>query len=119
MAASIRTQRVARLLQKTLGDILLHEAPRLLQSTLVTVTEVDISADLGTAKVYLSTVLPSDQAVLLDQMTQHQSTIRKLLGQRLGNKLRKVPALRFYLDDAVTQAARIDHILSEINLPQG
>ena len=118
MAASIRTQRVARLLQKTLGDILLQEAPRLLKSAMVTVTEVTISADLGVAKVYLSMVLPDEQTDVLDRVTQQQGLIRKLLGQRLGNKLRKIPALRFYPDDSVAHAAKINQILEEINTPE-
>ncbi len=114
MATSIRTQRIARLVQKTLGDILLQQRSRLLHNAMVSVTEVQISPDLGIAKIYLSDVLNAPHSSIVDQVTQQKGALRKLLAQRLKNKLRRVPELRFYRDDSVAHAAKIDQILAEI-----
>ncbi len=116
MAASVRTQRVARMLHKTLGEIFVQETPRLLAKVMVTVTEVRISPDLGMAKVYLSFILDKDRADLLTKIEQKKSEFRKLLGSRLGNKLRKVPELQFYIDDSVERAAKTNRLLDGLDI---
>ena len=114
----VNTQRTARLLQKTLGDILLQEAASLFGNAMVSVTEVQVSPNCGIAKVYLSMVLSPSSKDSLAQVNQHKGKIRKLLGQRLGNKLRKVPELRFYADDSAAHAAKINHLLKALDLPE-
>ena len=118
MAESIRTQKIARLLQKALGEIFLQETPRLLDNMMVTVTEVRISPDLGLAKVYLSFILHKDRVDMLAKVEQQKGALRKLLGNRIGNKLRKVPELRFYTDDSVEHAAKIHQLLDGLDIPE-
>ncbi|MEL6539198.1 MAG: 30S ribosome-binding factor RbfA [Bacteroidota bacterium] len=115
---NIRIQRITKLVQKTLGDIMLQETHRLLSGNLITVTEVQVSPDLGLAKVYLSTVRTAEGDDTLALAQQHKGTFRRLLGQRLGSKLRKVPDLRFYADNSVAYAAEIDALLGTIGIPQ-
>ena len=95
MSASIRTNRIARLLQKALGDIVLQETHRLLNGYMITITEVEVSPDLSLAKVYLSVVAIDGEVDVVVLMEQQKKALRKLLGQRVGKKIRKVPDLRF------------------------
>jgi|688.fasta_scaffold178427_2 ribosome-binding factor A len=118
MAQPVRIQKIARLLQKVLGEIFVQETFRLLGNRIVTVTEVCISPDLGLAKVYLSLILNQDSADVLAKVEQHKGVIRKLLGDRIGNKLRKVPELRFYTDDSVMHAAKIHQLLNGLDIPE-
>ena len=118
MAESIRTQKVASLLQKALAEIFLQEANRLLDNSIVTVTEVRVSPDLGLAKVYLSFVLNKGQADIMAKVTQQKGAFRRLLGNRIGNKLRKVPELRFYTDDSVERATKMHQLLDELDIPE-
>lgn len=118
MAESIRIQKVASLLQKALAEIFLQEANRLLDNSIVTVTEVRVSPDLGLAKVYLSFVLNKGQADIMAKVTQQKGAFRRLLGNRIGNKLRKVPELRFYTDDLVEQATKMHQLLDELDIPE-
>ncbi len=118
MAASIRTQKIARLLQKALAAIFLQKTDRLLDNMMVTVTEVCVSPDLGVAKVYLSFVLNKDRADIMAKVEQQKGALRKLLGSRIGNKLRKVPELRFYTDESVAHATKIHQLLEELYIPE-
>jgi ribosome-binding factor A len=118
MAQAVRIQKIARLLQKALGEIFVQETSRLLGNRLVTVTEVCISPDLGLAKVYLSFILNKDSADVLAKVEHHKGVVRKLLGERIGNKLRKVPELRFYTDNSVTHAAKIHQLLDGLDIPE-
>ena len=51
---STRQLKVARLIQKELGEIFLRETRILFGNALITVTQVRVSPDLGVAKVYVS-----------------------------------------------------------------
>ena len=118
MAQPIRTQKIARLLQKVLGEIFVQETSGLLGNMMITVTEVRMSPDLGLAKVYLSFLLDKDGASMLAKVEQQKGAFRKLLGDRVWNKLRKVPELRFYTDDSAVHAAKMHQLLDELDIPK-
>jgi ribosome-binding factor A len=118
MAKPVRMQKIARLLQKTLGEILVQETSKLLGNIIVTVTEVRMNPDLGLAKVYLSFVLNTNGTDMLARVEQRKGELRKILGNRVGQKLRKVPELRFYTDDSVAHAAKMHQLLDELYIPE-
>jgi len=84
----------------------------------VTVTEVGISPDLELAKVYLSFILEKDKTSILAKVVQQEGTFRKMLGNRVGKKLRKVPALQFYIDDTAAHAIRMHRLLDTLSIPE-
>jgi ribosome-binding factor A len=118
MAQPIRIQKVARLLQKTLGEIFVQETSKLLDNIMVTVTEVRVSPDLGLAKVYLSFILNTNGATMLAKVERQKGALKKMLGNQIGHKLRKVPELRFYADDSVAHAAKMHRLLDELYIPE-
>jgi ribosome-binding factor A len=118
MAQPVRIQKIARLLQKTLGEIFLQETSGLLGNIMVTVTEVCMSPDLELAKVYLSFILNTNSAGMLAKVEQQKGALRKILGNRIGHKLRKVPELRFYTDDSVAHAVKMHQLLDELYIPE-
>ncbi|MBR1631099.1 MAG: 30S ribosome-binding factor RbfA [Paludibacteraceae bacterium] len=109
---STRQLRIARLIQKELGDIFLTYA-RNFHGTLITVSEVRVSSDLSIARVYLS-IFPTEQAQgVTEQINSDVRSIRGLLGNRVRHQLRIVPELNFYLDDTLDQLQHIDELLHE------
>jgi ribosome-binding factor A len=92
-----RQQKIARMLQKELGEIFLLYA-RELHGTLITVTNVKVSPDLGIARTYLS-VFPVDKTVeVLEKVKSDTRSIRFDLGKRVRFQLRIVPELFFHID---------------------
>jgi ribosome-binding factor A len=118
MAQPVKIQKIARLLQKTLGEIFVQETSNLLGNIIVTVTEVRMNPDLGLAKVYLSFILNTNGADMLAKVEQRKGELRKILGNRVGHKLRRVPELRFYTDDSVVHAAKMHQLLDALYLPE-
>ena len=116
MAQPVRIQQMARLIQKTLGEIFVKDTSRLLDNIMVTVTEVHMSPDLGTANVYLSFVLNQEDDDFLTKVKQRKGILRKLLNARVARHLRKVPDLRFYADNSVMHASKMEQLFDELNL---
>ena len=98
-------------MQRDLGEIIDSASKQLLKGTMVTVLEVDVTPDLGLAKVYLSFLNSKDREADLEILQANQATIRHYLAQKLKNQMRKIPELTFYLDTRIDRAERIDELL--------
>ena len=110
---STRQKKISRLLQKELSEIFQREVREIIMSTMVTVTSVRISPDMGVAKVYLSIFPVEPKAAVFKSVKDNQSKIRHLLGQRVGKQLRIIPELAFYIDDSLDYLENIDKLLKE------
>lgn len=107
-----RMQKIARLLQKELGDIFLTYA-RKYQGLLISVSEVRISPDLSIAHVYLS-IFPSERgAEIIEQINTDNQSIRFELGNRVRFQLRIIPELNFHIDETLDQLEHIDQLLKQ------
>ena len=108
-----RQQKIARQIQKDLGEIFLRDLSRLLDGAMVSVTAVRVSPDLGYAKVYLSIFPFEKKDVVMASVEKNNWLIRKSLGARIRNQLRVVPELAFFLDDSLEYIENIDQLLRE------
>ncbi len=110
---STRQNKVSRMLQKEMGDIFQHEVKGMFPGKIATVTRVEISPDLGQARIYLS-VFPAmgneDFEELMQKKTSH---IRYELGNRIRHQLRIIPVLSFFLDDSLDYIDNIEKLLNE------
>ena len=107
---SNRLQKVNRLIQKELGELLLIEAKKI-PGVLISVTNVRVSPDLSVAHAYLS-VFPTDKSnELVNNINENVKTVRYDLGKRLKNQLRVIPDLTFHVDDSLDYVENIDRLL--------
>ncbi|HIX45216.1 MAG TPA: 30S ribosome-binding factor RbfA [Candidatus Barnesiella excrementipullorum] len=107
-----RQNKISRLLQKELSEIFLAQT-RKTHGTIVSVSIVRISPDLSIAKVYLS-VFPSEKAqATIESVNASAREIRYELAQKVRFQLRKIPELRFYLDDSLDYIEKIDNLLHQ------
>ncbi len=106
-----RQQRVSRLLQKDLAEIMRINSRKFGSGIMISVTVVRVSPDLGMARVYLSIFPGNKTADVLSAIQEQARTLRYELGTLVGKQLRVVPELQFFLDDSLDYAERIDDLL--------
>ncbi|MBM3224693.1 MAG: 30S ribosome-binding factor RbfA [Candidatus Tectomicrobia bacterium] len=107
-----RPTRVGELIQAEIAQLLLRQLkdPRL---RMVTISHVDVSADLRHACVYISRLgSDAEQQAALAGFERAAGFIRSHLGKHLT--LRYSPALTFKLDTTIAYGARISQILHDI-----
>lgn len=106
-----RTQRVADYLQRELAALIQHELrdPRI---GMVSITGVNVSRDLGHAKVYF-TVLGCDSGDDASDSTEALNKAAGFLRSQLSrdSNMRSVPQLRFYFDSSVGQGRHLEDLI--------
>ena len=107
---SYRTERVNELMRRELVLLLKQEAkdPRLKQ---VVITDVSVSHDLTSAKVFFSVDEDSNK-IVASLLNKASGFFRSNLSKTLD--LRHTPSLSFIYDTAPNTGARIDDILSKL-----
>lgn len=110
---SIRQQKVGNLIKKDLSEIFQQGSAELALGSMVTVTHVKVSPDLSVARVYLSIFAAKDKQGTFDFIKSKGKEIRFQLGKRTGKQLRKIPELKFILDDTLDYASKVDQLLKD------
>ncbi|MGE0159263.1 MAG: 30S ribosome-binding factor RbfA [Gemmatimonadales bacterium] len=111
----MKGKRAARLneqLKRELSEIIRTQVrdPRV---GLVTITGVEVAADLGSARVFVrSGGTEDDLESTLEGLGAAAPFLRSELGRIL--RIRKIPELRFQKDRSLEHAQRIERILSEV-----
>tara|TARA_B110000503_G_scaffold143499_1_gene245339 strand:- start:5651 stop:5986 length:336 start_codon:yes stop_codon:yes gene_type:complete len=108
---SIRQQKVSRLLQREIGEIFTKKEVNLTVNLMISVTQVRVSPDLGVARSYLSLFPSNNREEVITEIRKHTKEIRYILGKKVGQQLRHIPELFFYLDDSFDYAEKIDKLL--------
>ncbi len=108
---SVRQQKVSRLLQKELGMLFQKEFQHLTQGNIISVTTVRITPDLGYAKVYVSAFPTKESKAVVENLNVNLHEISHTLNQKIKKQFRVMPELRFYHDDSMEYAQRIDDLL--------
>ena len=107
-----RQNKISRLIQKELSEIFLLQT-KSMNGVLVSVSAVRISPDMSIARVYLS-VFPSERSQeIVNNINDNMKSIRYELGTRVRHQLRIIPELKFFVDDSLDYAERIDELLKK------
>ena len=112
-----RTERLNDQFQKEVSDILLRQIkdPRL--ECFLTVTRVDITADLRHAKVFVSVMGSEEEKKgAMAGLTSASGYMYRELRGRLS--LRRMPELSFHLDTSMERGAEVLHLIKEVSAEQ-
>lgn len=108
---STRQNKISRLVQREMADIILKLNKSHYTGKLISVTIVRVTKDLGIARIYLS-IFPSNYAEeILTDLRAISKQIRGELGRKVGKSLRVIPNLEFYIDDSLDYIDKIDKLL--------
>jgi ribosome-binding factor A len=106
-----RSERVGDLIREEVADLIMYKLkdPRI---GFVTVTGVEMTADLKLARVFVSIMKEEERELTLEILNSSKNFIRLNLSKRLRMKF--IPAIEFRLDTSVEYGFKIDRLLREI-----
>ena len=108
---SQRQLRVGELVKQNLGELFIRNEAKIpsINSKLVTVTEVRMTPDLKTARVYVIPLGGIDTKETVKILTEFSHLVRKALSKRLYIKF--LPKLNFIEDNSFEYAEKIEKII--------
>ena len=83
-----------------------------IESSNITITEVNVSPDLKNAKVYVMPLGGKKKSEVLNSLNKVKGYIKKLISSSIT--LRQIPRLSFLIDDTFEYAKNIEDILHKI-----
>ena len=112
MASYNRTKRIAEEIKKVISSMLISgiKDPRI--TSMVSVTDVEVTSDLSYAYIYVS-ILGGDEESTLDGLKSACGYIRREVGKNI--KIRHTPEIIFKIDDSLLKGMYMDELIKKVN----
>ena len=110
-----RQLRVGEMIKQALGMLFIREEAKLpnLSTKEITVTEVRMSPDLKTAKIYVMPLGGKNAEEVIEKLKEFSFIIRKVLSKKIVMKF--LPKLYFVKDDSFDYAEKIENLIKQTN----
>jgi ribosome-binding factor A len=110
---SQRQLRVGELVKQSIGEIFIKNETKIssFNSRYITVTEVRMTPDLKTARVYVIPLGGIDMKEIVGVLTDNAHLVRKALSKKLSLKF--LPKLNFIEDNSFEYAEKIEKLIKE------
>ena len=111
-AYSQRQLRVGELIKQSLGEVFIRNEAKILalDTSVVTVTEVKMTADLKSARVYVIPLGGIESKKIVSILTEYSHLVRKALSKKLDIKF--LPRLAFVEDNSFEYAEKIERLIN-------
>ena len=112
---SQRQLRVGEMIKQALGTIFIRDESKIpnLSTREITVTEVRMSQDLKTAKIFVMPLGGKEADDVVAQLKEFSFVIRKVLSKKIVMKF--LPKLYFVKDDSFDYAEKIENLIKQTN----
>ena len=110
---SQRQLRVGELVKQNIGELFIRNEAKIpsINSKLITVTEVRMTPDLKTARVYVIPLGGIDTKETVRILTEYSHLVRRALSKRLDIKF--LPKLTFVEDNSFEYAEKIERLIKK------
>ena len=110
-----RQLRVGEMIKQALGMLFIRDEAKLpnLSTKEITVTEVRMSPDLKTAKIFVMPLGGKNAKEIIEKLKEFSFVIRKVLSKKIVMKF--LPKLYFLKDNSFDYAEKIENLIKQTN----
>ena len=112
-----RQKQVAAVLSEEINDIFRRLSLNMINGGMVSIASVKVTPDLLEARIYLSMYKVADEKAALKKIENQSWEIKKELTSRVKNQLRRMPVLKFYIDETLDHVFKMEELFKQINQP--
>ena len=110
-----RQKQVSGLIQEELNTIFQRLGFNMINGGMVSISSVKITPDLLEARVYLSFFQVADAQEALKKIEEKAGEIKRELGNRVRQQLRRIPEVKYFRDDTLDHVFRMEEIFKKIS----
>jgi ribosome-binding factor A len=114
-----RQKQVAGLIQGELNAIFQRLGMNMIDGGMVSIAAVKITPDLLEARIYISLFQIKDPKATMKKIEDRAWEVKKELAARIKTQLRRIPELRFYLDDTLDHVFKMEEVFRQIKKDEG
>ena len=115
MQESKRQKQIAGLLSEELNDIFRRLGLNIIEGGMISIASVKITPDLLEARIFLSMFKIKDPIAKLKKIEERSWEIKKELANRVKQQLRRIPDLKFFLDETLDHVFKMEELLRQIH----
>ncbi|HVF96154.1 MAG TPA: 30S ribosome-binding factor RbfA [Flavisolibacter sp.] len=109
-----RQKQISGLIQEEINAIFQRLGLSFINSGMISISSVKITPDLLEARIYLSIFNASDKKEVLKKIEDRHWEVKKELAARVKGQLRRIPELKFFLDDTLDQVFKMEELFDKI-----
>lgn len=109
-----RQKQVAGLIQEDINTIFQRLGLNIIDGGMVSISSVKITPDLLEARIYFSVYNAKDNKAVLKKIEERAWEIKKELAARIKHQLRRIPELKFFLDDTLDHVFKMEELFKQI-----
>src|SRR3954462_10909442 len=113
-----RQKQIAGLIQQEINIIFQRLSLNIIDGGMVSISSVKITPDLLEARIYLSIFNAADSKSVLKKIEDRAWEVKKELAARVKHQLRRIPELKFFLDDTLDHVFKMEELFKQIK-PSG
>jgi len=110
-----RQKQVAGLLYEEFNEIFRKLGLGMMDGGMVSIASVKVTPDLLEARIYLSFFKVADPKATLKKIEDKAWEIKRELTIRVKHQLRRIPELKFFVDDTLEHVFRMEELFKKIN----
>jgi len=110
-----RQKQVGSLLNEELNLVFQRLGLGMIDGGMVSISSVKLTPDLLEARVYLSLFQVKDADSTLKKIEERGWEIKRELTARVAKQLRRMPELKFYIDDTLDHVFKMEELFKKIN----
>lgn len=111
-----RQKQVAGVIHADITTIFNKMGLTIVDGGLVSVSTVKITPDLLEARIYLSVFQAKDNAAVLKKVEDRAPEIKRELASRLKHQLRRIPEIKYFLDDTLDHVFKMEELFKQIGI---
>lgn len=115
MSEGKRQKQVAGVLHEELTSIFTKMGLNMIQGCLVSIASVKVTPDLLEARIYLSIFQAKDPQDILKRVEEASHEIKRTLAARVKHQLRRIPEIKYFIDDTLEQVFRLEKLFDQIH----
>jgi len=110
-----RQKQIAGLLNEEMTQVLQRLGLNMLDGGMVSISSVKVTPDLLEVRVYLSFFQVKDTAAALKKIEERAWEIKKEVAARVKHQLRRIPEIRYFVDDTLDQVFKMEELFKKIS----
>jgi len=113
-----RQKQISGLLNEELNKIFQRLGLNMMDGGLVSISSIKLTPDLLEARVYLSFFKVKDSKEALKKIEDRSWEIKKELALRLKQQLRRMPDIKYFVDDTLDHVFKMEELFKKIKPPE-